>query len=171
MSMNFIELNDVRVRELMLEEFVYSKERNEVYLSNDFVAGVQDQYFTLIERAISKYDEEWLKNYLISGFFMEQNVKSGRAINKRHSAERLAQTEFNRFYTRGICRKALERGDENVEVYRARNSQSPDPKSQAQIGHQVKASQLLEELRNKPVFEIDFPRVSSGLSVKTINQV
>ncbi|GEM_PF-4005669 len=77
MSMNFIALNDARVRKLMLEEFVYSKERNGVYLSNDFVAGVQDQYFTLIERAISKYDEERLKNYLISGFLWNKMLSPG----------------------------------------------------------------------------------------------
>ena len=52
----------------------------------------------------------------------------------------------NRYYIRGLCRKAIADGGE-IEAYRAKNVNDPRPESQALIGTEMNANQLLEDLR------------------------
>ena len=58
----------------------------------------------------------------------------------------LAEGEFNRFYLRAICLKALEIGAE-IEVYRAKSVRNPRPESEAMIGKRLDPNELLQDLR------------------------
>ena len=170
--MDFKELDDVR--EFMLEELDWSIEKDKVYYSAVFVPGVENDYLSLLRQAISEHDEEWLEQRLTEEYFkntQERKTKKGVTqanVNKQDAAKRLAQNEFNKFYIRGVCRKALNHSNENVKIYRAKESSVKREESQKQIGEYVNANNLLENLRNE--VEIDLPKIYSGLSVQTIEE-
>jgi hypothetical protein len=83
-----------------------------------------------------------------------------------NAAELLAEGEFNRYYCRAICCRAISEG-RPVLVYRGRHSDNPRPESQDWIGKHVDATALLEDLRNNAGGEPDMglPSVNSGLTV------
>jgi hypothetical protein len=61
--------------------------------------------------------------------------------------ETLAEGEFNRFYARGLCRRAIVEGIETMVVYRAKPVDNPRPECQALIGTHLSPQQLLHDLR------------------------
>jgi hypothetical protein len=81
----------------------------------------------------------------------------------------LAEGEFNRYYCRGLCQRALEVGIEEVEVYRAKAVTTPRPESQRLIGRRLSARSLLNDLRTsqgvEPALGVP-PGPNSGLSVR-----
>jgi hypothetical protein len=102
----------------------------------------------------------------------EMAFRNGRQHSRRvpvNAPETLAEGEFNRFYARGLCRRAIEEGIEDVIVYRAKAVTSPRPESEAKIGTAVNAALLLEDLRVstgvEPALGIP-PGPNSGLSVR-----
>lgn len=83
--------------------------------------------------------------------------------------ETLAEGEFNRFYIRGVCRLAIERGIPFVVAYRAKQVAVPRPDSQAKIGRHYDPAKLLSDLREHIGVEpaLGLPKgPNSGLSVK-----
>lgn len=85
------------------------------------------------------------------------------------AAETLAEGEFNRFYARGLCRRALEDSIRELIVYRAKEVRNPRPESVAMIGRRVDPTALLGDLRTHPGVEPALglpPGPNSGLSVR-----
>ena len=83
--------------------------------------------------------------------------------------ETLAEGEFNRFYIRGLCKRATLEGVLALVVYRAKPVDNPRPESQALIGRQVSVSQLLSDLRQNIGIDtaLGLPAgPNSGLSVR-----
>jgi hypothetical protein len=83
--------------------------------------------------------------------------------------ETLAEGEFNRFYARGLCRRAMAEGIESLVVYRAKEVVNPRPESVALIGKSLSGKQLLEDLRANIGTDTALglpPGPNSGLSVK-----
>ena len=81
----------------------------------------------------------------------------------------MAESEFNRFYIRGLARRAIEEGIPEVVIYRAKPVQTPRPESEALIESTLSPEELLEDLRSHP----DEPPAlgvpsgpNSGLSVR-----
>jgi hypothetical protein len=88
---------------------------------------------------------------------------------RSNAHEMLGEGEFNRFYIRGLCLRAIEDGIPDVEVYRAKPVDSPRPESQALIGQRIKAEALLQDLRARTNVEPALgcpPGPNSGLSVR-----
>ena len=84
------------------------------------------------------------------------------------AATTMAEGEFNRFYIRAMCVRALEDGVE-LEIYRARASMNPDPESEAKIGQSPNSSALLDDLRSHQGVATALglpPHPNSGLSVR-----
>jgi len=84
----------------------------------------------------------------------------------------LCEGEFNRFYMRGTCLKAIEKGDNSVIAYRARHSNEPRPESVKIENTKLDVIQLLMDLRIYPGFEKALklpPGPNSGMSVKLID--
>lgn len=81
----------------------------------------------------------------------------------------LAEGEFNRFYIRGLCRRAIADGIPAVLVYRAKPVDNPRAESQALIGRQMAVQQLLSDLRQNMGTDtaLGLPAgPNSGLSVR-----
>jgi hypothetical protein len=85
------------------------------------------------------------------------------------AAATLAEGEFNRFYIRALCRRAIEQGIPRLIVYRAKDVTSPRRESEQKIGTEVDPQQLLADLRAHPGVDTALglpPGPNSGLSVR-----
>lgn len=102
---------------------------------------------------------------------METASRGGKTFTKNvpvNAAETLAEGEFNRFYARGLCRRAIDGGQE-VRVYRAKSVAEPRSSSEQMIGKLVDAQALLDDLRESRGIEPALglpPGPNSGLSVE-----
>jgi hypothetical protein len=82
--------------------------------------------------------------------------------------EMLAEGEFNRFYIRALCLRAIEDGVSEVIVYRAKDVEHARSESQQKIGSRVAAELLLRDLRTHVGVDTALglpPGPNSGLSV------
>lgn len=86
------------------------------------------------------------------------------------AAETLAEGEFNRYYIRGLCLRALAEGYSEVTVYRAKDVRDPRQESIRMVGRRVDAACLLDDLRGHSGEEEPALQVpggpNSGLSVR-----
>lgn len=83
----------------------------------------------------------------------------------------LAEGEFNRFYSRGVCVDVLAANGSTVEVYRGKAVTNPRARSQALIGRVLPAAALLGDLRTSIGVETAMglpPGPNSGLTVRRV---
>ncbi|MFZ0321604.1 MAG: hypothetical protein WAL56_20940 [Candidatus Sulfotelmatobacter sp.] len=87
------------------------------------------------------------------------------------AADTLAEGEFNRFYARGLCRRAKVEGGSELKVHRAKEVENPRTQSEALIGSTLDPEKLLLDLREsigvEPALGLP-PGPNSGLSVKIV---
>lgn len=165
---------DNRTRKLMLEEFFLDMEKNSLYKSNRLNDAGIVRYPEVLRIAISEGDEASLARQLQSGLLksIEQRRKptggytTARVPSNAH--EMLAEGEFNRFYIRALCRRAIEEGTSLI-IYRAKAVNNPRVESEAKIGYKVDPNKLLEDLRTNIGVDtaLGIPAgPNSGLSVR-----
>jgi hypothetical protein len=167
---------DERTRQLMLAEVARDEAEGRLYLSQRLSARGLADYPSLLRDAIERGTDDSLATALRSqGRLNAQEQKrkpSGGytvAAVPVTAAETLAEGEFNRFYARALCLRALEDGLSEVEVHRAKQVQNPRSASQAKIGQRIPARALLEDLRTHPGVDTALglpPGPNSGLSVR-----
>lgn len=167
---NFIFLDlDSETRSLMQSEVNEDIQKERLFISERLNELGRELYPDFLKSAIKSGDEVIFKELLESGsHFNTSDFRLGKPIKMASNASQLlAQSEFNRFYIRAICLKAIEHGIENVEIYRARESSWARPESEARIGITLNAKSLLEDLRDSIGEEPKYlPDINSGLSVK-----
>ncbi len=165
---NFLNL-DSDTRKLMLSEIQTDIENGELYKSERLNQIGQKNYESYLLKSVSQGDEEMLENHLdIRTHFNSTYLRQGKPVKMPSNASKLlSQSEFNRFYIRAICLKAMNKNKELVEIYRARESSWTRPESEAKIGTFISANELLDDLRSSIGREPKlFPDINSGLSVK-----
>ena len=130
--------------------------------------GKENYQQYLIDSATSTDEEELEKMLDINTHFNVTYLRQGKPVKMPTNASTLlSQSEFNRFFIRAICLKAINDGIDNVEIYRARESSWSRPESEAKIGTFISAKDLLEDLRNSIGKEPKlFPEINSGLCIK-----
>jgi hypothetical protein len=174
MPLNYPNLDD-RTRQFMVEEIESDAAQGKLYFSSYLSErGVQDWPELLLNAAKAGSDatfgEELRQNGRLNETAQRRKPKGGyttvRVPITAH--ETLSEGEFNRFYIRGLCRRAITDGVQAVEVYRAKEVQVPRPESQAKIGMKIAPGDLLEDLRANVGVETStgFPGPNSGLSVQ-----
>ena len=136
----------------MLDELEQDVASNKLYLSPRLNDAGRRNYENLMRSAIQKGDDISLANSLagMSKDYEQRAKKSGGYTTVKvpvTAPETLAEGEFNRFYCRGVCRRAQEEGLDEVEVYRAKAVRNPRPESQVLVGSKIKADRLLHDLR------------------------
>lgn len=134
--------------------------------TNDGIVG----YPPLLRSAASEYDEVWLAEHLM-GSFNATELSAGKIKPVPRDAHTLfAQCEFNRFYCRAICLFALANPNYSIKVYRARQSKTPRPKSEAKLGKTLDAATVLEDLRDHLATNVEFGpnEINSGLSLELV---
>lgn len=153
----FLNLND-EVRGYMLSEFLDDVKNDTYYKSKFFNNDGLKKYPELFQKAIEYGNESTLEDDLGKENYFSNNSFS--------SINRFSQTEFNRYYIRGVCVLALKCFGDNakVQIYRAKQSKETRNESDEQTGRFVLASLLLNDLRTS-LQPKEFPKVNSGLSV------
>ncbi|KAF0145501.1 MAG: hypothetical protein FD156_782 [Nitrospirae bacterium] len=166
---------DSATRELMLEEINGDIKTGKLHASKRLNVIGQQEYPQLLKEAAEKYDDSWLTSQLRSGNKFnpteERNVK-GKIITAKmneKAPDMLAEGEFNRFYLRGLCLRAIRDNISSLIIYRAKPVSNPSPESEAKIGTAISPQALLNDLRANVGTDTAFgvPRgPNSGLSAK-----
>lgn len=167
---------DEQARRFMLEEVELDITADRLYVSSRLSPqGVAD-YPSLLKQAVTSGNETTLAAALRSSGRLNRTLerkKPGGGVTTVampvNAPETLAEGEFNRFYVRGLCRRALAEGLREVVVYRAKEVANPRPESQMKIGTKLSAQALLDDLRRNPGVDTALGLPSgpnSGLSVK-----
>jgi hypothetical protein len=125
MSFNFEQLNE-ETRAAMLSEFESEQRSERPYFGKHLsVAGVA-AFPNLMKVAIVTGDEVWLADHLDNPLYWNptenyerDGIVRAKRINLRQASERLANSEFNTWYVRGLARCGMQNGIELCEVYRA----------------------------------------------------
>ncbi len=151
MGMNFVDLDD-KTRGFMLDELAQDVTANKLYFSPRLSDVGRRNYEKLMRSAIQTGDDVSLANSLAGMFkeYEQRTKKSGGYTNAKvpiTAPETLSEGEFNRFYCRGVCRRAIDEGLEEVEVYRAKPVREQRPQSQVLVGSKLRADRFLHDLQ------------------------
>lgn len=167
---------DERTRRLMLDELDRDVSEGSLYESPRLTTAGAASWEALFRAACETGNDASLAAALGApgGTYInarEPNPKSRTGGDKAvpyTAAATMAEGEFNRFYIRAMCVRALEDGV-GLEIYRARASENPDAESEAKIGQSPDASALLDDLRSHQGVATALglpPHPNSGLSVR-----
>lgn len=167
---------DARTRALMLAEIERDIAVGTLYLSGNLSdqgcrsypdllreaarGGTDDSLAASIRSCLNSHEKP---RRLASGGFSKPPVMRSNAH------EMLAEGEFNRFYIRAICLRALEDDINEVIVYRAKDVVKPRSDSAHKIGQRIPTQALLADLRTHPGVDtaLGLPQgPNSGLSVR-----
>jgi hypothetical protein len=174
MGINYKNL-DEKTREYMLKELEMDIKQGELYISPRLNSNGQRMWPELLKEAIIRHNDDWVATQLnVRGCMKsheERRLRSGKITVAKvpvSAPETLAEGEFNRFYARGLCARAIAEGISEVVVYRGKQVQQPRPESQAMIGRVIDPTTLLKDLRKsqgvEPALGIP-PGPNSGLTV------
>ena len=148
---------DERTRTLMLEEIDRDAAGGSLFLSDNLTAQGKAEYPELLRAAAQDGNDDTLASEIrrrLNAFEKPRQLKSGRFSKapemRRNAHEMLAEGEFNRFYIRALCRRAIEDGKPQLIVYRAKAVEKPRSASEAMIGQALSAEDLLRDLRDHP---------------------
>jgi hypothetical protein len=167
---------DERTRGYMLDELKRDADEGRLFLSPLLTDKGRALYPELLRAAVEAGTPESLaeairaENVLVER--RPRRTPRGRVTSARVpaiAAQVLAEGEFNRYYMRGVCRRALDDGVETLEIYRARGSGRARRESEAKIGLRVVAADLLHDLRTHPGMTTRFGvpgGPNSGISVR-----
>ncbi len=173
MALHLQNLDEV-TRRFMLEELAEDVQNGRLYLSPRLTLEGHRQYEALLRAAFTRHDENWLAQQFRLGDLMaamEPRTRNGKTTMARvpiTAPDTLAEGEFNRYYIRGLCRRAIEEGIGSVVVYRAKAVEHPRSESETKIGAQMNPEALLQDVRTHPGVDtaLGLPAgPNSGLSV------
>lgn len=169
---------DARARDLMMEEFAYDRDSDRIYVGRRLNSQGERTYCDALPLALRQGTPVELRQQLepVPGSLW---ISSIMAANGRRSttpvtaAQTLAEGEFNRYYMRAICRRAVDEGNGTVRVRRGKAVQNPraDPSVRVHEGDILDASVVLEDIRLHPGEDtvIGMPRgPNSGLSLEFV---
>lgn len=167
---------DEKTRQLMLAEIELDISHGNLYLSPRLSDTGRNSFAALLKKAAHSYDDTWLAQNLRQAGIMnsveQRRTPSGGFTTAKvpvTAPDTLAEGEFNRFYIRGLCQRAINEGITELVIYRAKPVSSPRPESQAKIGAKVNAEALLNDLRQHQGVDtaLGLPAgPNSGLSVQ-----
>ncbi len=167
---------DAITRTFMLEEIDLDIESNRLYKSSflsDF--GVQHWPEILREAAAVGTDDTLaaaiVANQCLRSHYEKRKPKGGMTLSAvpYTAAQTMGEGEFNRYYARGLCRRAMEEGLPFLEVYRAKAVMQPRIESQTKLGTLVHPEMILADLRAtqgvEPALGLP-PGPNSGLTLR-----
>ena len=142
----------------MLAEVESDIEAARLYTSARFTPRGASRYPDLLRDAIQNGDDNSLSASLEAAACFsewEEGRRGTKTFLKRvpaNAAQTFSEGEFNRFYLRGLCLRAMADGVPSLEVYRAKEVADPRPESLAMIGRMVNPASVLEDLRENIVW-------------------
>jgi len=118
---------DPTTRRFALAELEHDGTTGAFHLSDRVRPTVAAEYRRLLREAVAYYDDAWLEERaadLLVDFEVRRTPSGGTTAAKLPdmAARMLTEGDFNRYYMRGVCARALAEDRSVVEVYRARLS-------------------------------------------------
>lgn len=167
---------DERTRAFMLAEIERDIAAKTLYLSENLNPQGQADYPDLLRTAARSGSDDTFGSVIrdrLNPYEKPRRLKSGQFSKppamRSNAHEMLAEGEFNRFYIRAVCLRAIEDGIQEVVVYRAKNVQNARRESEQKIGQRVPVEPLLRDLRTNIGVDTAMglpPGPNSGLSVR-----
>lgn len=167
---------DDRTRKFMMKELEMDITNGKVYISPRLNSLGQANWEAMLRESIEGHNDDWLAYQLSTNGCMSMQERrrtpsGGMTIAKVpvNAMETLSEGEFNRYYARGLCARAIEDGIQNVEVCRGKQVQNPRAISEVLIGQRIEAKALLEDLRQSQGVESSLkvpPGPNSGLTIR-----
>jgi hypothetical protein len=175
MPLNYVNL-DSRTRTFMVDEIDMDIANGTLYFSSWFTTQGRQDWPTLLRDAASIGNDASLAGQVsLHGRLLlsaQRRRPTGGYVTYRvpyTAPETISEGEFNRFYARGLCRRAIDEGITSLIVYRGKAVANPRPLSAQKIGTAVDPSLLLADLRTSigvdPALGIP-SGPNSGLSVR-----
>lgn len=125
MGMKFEELDDI-TRGYMLQSFDAEESNPAPYRGRALSRAGQDAFPQIMNDALRAGNEETLQsalavshNWKASETYVRAGVARERKINIAQASERLALTEFNTWYVRGLCLRLIDESVDLCQTYRA----------------------------------------------------
>lgn len=166
---------DARTRTLMLAEIERDISSGTLFLSDNLSLQGRTDYPDLLRAAAREGTDASLAEQIrgrLNSHEKPRRLKAGELskppVMRANAHEMLAEGEFNRFFIRAICARAIEDGIPGVVVYRAKNVEHARLESEQKIGQMVEPNALLSDLRAHPGVDTALGLPSgpnSGLSV------
>lgn len=167
---------DEATRRFMLEEIEADIGNGSIYISNYLSPQGCDSWPHLLRDAAASGDDDSLavairRDDCLKSHYERRKPKGGYTLAAvpYTAHETMGEGEFNRYYCRGLCRRAIEEGIAALEVYRAKAVMEPRSASQAKIGQSVDPTTVLEDLRRtqgvEPALGLP-PGPNSGLTLR-----
>ena len=160
----------------MLDEIALDVSKGTLYISDRLSAVGRVAYPRLLREAAESHDIAWLASQLRDGRHMNATEQRRKPKGGYTTAavpvtapDTLAEGEFNRFYARAICLRAIENKETEVVVFRAKQVSQPRAESVALVGKRLNAQVLLNDLRTHQGMDTAIrlpPGPNSGLSVR-----
>lgn len=151
--MNYENLDD-KTREYMLSEVNEDITKGRLYLSSRLSVSGRDFFRSYLPQVISSKtgDDKTLTDFL-RPFFKISEIRFVNGLQREarvpsNAAEILAEGEFNKYYIRGLCRRAIDEGIKDVLVYRAKETTSRSPESESVLGILISPSALLKSMKD-----------------------
>jgi hypothetical protein len=145
---------DEETRKFMIEEIEMDIASDAIYRSTYLSQRAQGNWPDMIRDAAASGSDDSLAAELRRPGVLNQTTQrrtpSGGVTTAKvpHNAhEVLAESEFNRYYVRGLCRRAIAAGLQRLLVYRAKAVANPRPESEARIGHLIDPEVVLIDVR------------------------
>lgn len=166
---------DADVRANMLQEVTFDLDRGNLYHSQRLNDEGLRVWPDTLKEAVCNQTDTWLERQIRDRRLLKSHESRAKPSGGFTQAQipvtapgTLAEGEFNRFYIRGLCLKALAEDIPYLIVYRARHSDNPRQASEAIIGKKFDPQQLLDDLRASTGIDTVLglpPGPNSGLSV------
>src|SRR5713101_1951540 len=125
---------DAKTRQFMVEEIDADVANGTVYLSPRLSAAGRSDYVSLLKQAAGLHTDDWLAQQLRLNGRLNQTEQRAKPTGGTTTvkvpvtaADMLAEGEFNRFYARGLCRRAVQEGITGLVIYRAKQVSNPRP--------------------------------------------
>lgn len=175
MSLRYENLDD-QTRSYMVEEVDADTQSGTIYISRYLNPTGCDAWPRLLREAAQQGTDDSLASAIVQDRCLHDRVERKKPKGGYTMVavpvtahETMGEGEFNRFYVRGVCRRAIDEGVE-VEVYRAKVVRDPRPESERLIGARLDPAKLLADLRQSPGFEsaLGIALPNSGLSVRLV---
>lgn len=167
---------DADTRNLMLEELDIDVENGNLLKSNWISDRGAADWPTILRTALSTGDDNSLAAELRNNGRLNQTSlrkkPTGGFTEYRvpvTAADTISEGEYNRYYVRAICRRAMDRPVAEIEIYRGKAVEVPRAGSEAKIGMRFPAALVLADLRNSVGLEPSLglpPGPNSGLTAR-----
>ena len=176
MGLRYENLDDI-TRKYMLEEIDMDIRSDKVYRSSYLTQSGQGDFPELMRQAAETGNDDTLATSLKGKFNRTTQRKRPKnagyytADVPMNAAEVLSESEFNRYFCRGLCRRAMGESIARLQVFRAKAVAAPRPESERKIGLLVEPSITLIDIRKSQEHGVEMalgipPGPGSGITLR-----